>query len=117
MLAGAANRPARRRAGELLEQLGLAGRLHHQPAQLSGGEAQRVAVARALANQPRLLLADEPTGNLDPATSQTVFAALHELVRSSGVAALIATHNLGMTRHMDKVMEVKDGRLEERPAN
>jgi lipoprotein-releasing system ATP-binding protein len=117
MMAGAGKRAARRRAGELLEQLGLAGRLHHQPAQLSGGEAQRVAVARALANQPRLLLADEPTGNLDPATSQTVFAALHELVRSSGVAALIATHNLGMTQHMDKVMEVKDGRLEERPAN
>ena len=117
MMAGAGKRAARGRARDLLSELGLAERLHHQPAQLSGGEAQRVAVARALANQPRLLLADEPTGNLDPATSQTVFAALHDLVRSSGVAALIATHNLAMTRHMDRVMELKDGRLEEQPAN
>jgi lipoprotein-releasing system ATP-binding protein len=117
MMAGAGDRAARRRARELLGQLGLAERLHHQPAQLSGGEAQRVAVARALANRPRLLLADEPTGNLDPTTSQTVFAALHDLVRSSGVAALIATHNLAMTQHMDKVLALKDGRLEESPTN
>jgi lipoprotein-releasing system ATP-binding protein len=117
MMAGSGRRAARRRAQELLGELGLSARLQHQPAQLSGGEAQRVAVARALANRPRLLLADEPTGNLDPATSQTVFAALHDLVRSSGVAALIATHNLAMTRHMDKVIELSDGRLVERAVN
>jgi len=112
MIAGGARRSARARARELLRELGLAGRLHHQPAQLSGGEAQRVAVARALANRPRLLLADEPTGNLDPATSEAVFASLHDLVRATGVAALIATHNIAMTRHMDRVLALKDGRLE-----
>jgi lipoprotein-releasing system ATP-binding protein len=90
----------------------LAARLNHQPAQLSGGEQQRVAVARALANRPRLLLADEPTGNLDPATSEAVFASLHDLVRATGVAALIATHNLAMATHMDRVLALKDGRLE-----
>lgn len=113
MIAGKSKRNARARADELLRGLGLGERLRHQPAQLSGGEAQRVAVARALANQPRLLLADEPTGNLDPTTSETVFAALHDLVRMSGVAALIATHNLAMTRHMDRVMALEDGRLRE----
>jgi lipoprotein-releasing system ATP-binding protein len=111
MIAGGSQRAARSRAGRLLAELGLARRLHHQPAQLSGGEQQRVAVARALANRPRLLLADEPTGNLDPATSEAVFANLHELVRTSGVAALIATHNLAMARHMDRVLVLKDGRL------
>ena len=88
----------------------------HQPAQMSGGEQQRVAVARALANRPRLLLADEPTGNLDPATSQTVFEALHRLVKDTGVAALIATHNMELAGHMDRVFALKDGHLEERPA-
>jgi len=113
MMAGGSKTEARRRSRELLTQLGLAERLHHQPAQLSGGEAQRVAVARALTNHPRLLLADEPTGNLDPATSEAVFANLHDLVRATGVAALIATHNIAMVRHMDRVLELKDGRLEE----
>ena len=113
MIAGKSRRAARERAHSLLVQLGLGERLRHQPAQLSGGEAQRVAVARALANRPRLLLADEPTGNLDPATSETVFAALHDLVRQTGVAALIATHNLAMTRHMDRVMALEGGRLRE----
>ena len=112
MIAGGSWRAARKRARELLTDLGLAARLHHQPAQLSGGEAQRVAVARALANRPKLLLADEPTGNLDPATSEAVFAGLHDLVRGTGVAALIATHNIAMTRHMDRVLVLKDGRLE-----
>ncbi|MEO8926642.1 MAG: ABC transporter ATP-binding protein [Caulobacteraceae bacterium] len=114
MIAGQSRRDARRRAETLLTQLGLADRLRHQPAQLSGGEQQRVAVARALTNAPRLLLADEPTGNLDPATSQAVFQNLHDLVRATGVAALVATHNLDMARHMDRVLALKDGRLVER---
>jgi len=113
MIAGKSRRQARARAEALLGQLGLADRLGHQPAQLSGGEQQRVAVARALTNAPRLLLADEPTGNLDPATSQAVFQNLHDLVRATGVAALVATHNLGMAKHMDRVLALKDGRLVE----
>jgi len=111
LIAGGSRRQARERAGDLLSQLGLAERLDHKPAQLSGGEQQRVAVARALANAPRLLLADEPTGNLDPATSEAVFQNLHDLVRATGVAALIATHNMEMARHMDRVLTLKDGRL------
>ena len=99
-----------------LGSLGLAERVLHQPAQMSGGEQQRVALARALANQPRLLLADEPTGNLDPGTSQTVFEALQKLVKDTGVAALIATHNMELAGHMDRVFALKDGHLEERPA-
>ncbi|MGV8928910.1 MAG: ABC transporter ATP-binding protein [Brevundimonas sp.] len=115
-IAGVAQTQARERASEVLVALGLGERLTHQPAQLSGGEQQRVAVARALANRPRLLLADEPTGNLDPATSQTVFEALHRLVKDTGVAALIATHNMELAGHMDRVFALKDGHLEERPA-
>jgi lipoprotein-releasing system ATP-binding protein len=115
-IAGVGLADARARAEELLTQLGLGDRLTHQPAQMSGGERQRVAVARALANRPRLLLADEPTGNLDPATSQTVFEALHDVVKSNGVAALIATHNMELAGHMDRVFALKDGHLEERPA-
>ncbi len=115
-IAGVKPAEARARAEEVLTALGLGGRLSHQPAQLSGGEQQRVAVARALANRPRLLLADEPTGNLDPATSQTVFEALHRLVKDTGVAALIATHNMELAGHMDRVFALKDGHLEERPA-
>jgi len=115
-IAGVAQPQARARAAEVLAALGLGERLTHQPAQLSGGEQQRVAVARALANRPRLLLADEPTGNLDPATSQTVFEALHRLVKDTGVAALIATHNMELAGHMDRVFALKDGHLEERPA-
>ncbi|MGI8839425.1 MAG: ABC transporter ATP-binding protein [Caulobacteraceae bacterium] len=113
MMAGKSRLQARRRAGTLLGQLGLADRLSHQPAQLSGGEQQRVAVARALTNAPRLLLADEPTGNLDPTTSQAVFQNLRDLVHQTGVAALVATHNLDMARHMDRVLALKDGRLVE----
>ena len=111
LIAGRKRGAARERARTLLMDLGLAARLDHQPAQLSGGEQQRVAVARALTNQPRLLLADEPTGNLDPATSEAVFQNLHDLVRATGVAALIATHNLEMAKHMDRVLVLKDGRL------
>ena len=115
-IAGVKQAEARARAEETLTALGLGERLTHQPAQMSGGEQQRVAVARALANRPRLLLADEPTGNLDPATSQTVFEALHRLVKDTGVAALIATHNMELAGHMDRVFALKDGHLEERPA-
>ena len=119
MIAGRARRVAEARARGLLRELGLGDRLTHQPAQLSGGEQQRVAVARALANAPRLLLCDEPTGNLDPVTSLSVFQNLHDLARQRGVAALVATHNLELTRYMDRVMGLRDGclvRLERRPA-
>lgn len=112
MIAGASRKAARERAFFLLEQLGLAERVKHQPAQLSGGEQQRVAIARALANSPRLLLADEPTGNLDPHTSAAVFENLYALARATGVAALVATHNLELARHMDRVLGLKDGKLE-----
>ena len=115
MIAGASRALARDRGRGLLGALGLAERTHHQPPQLSGGEQQRVAIARALANAPRLVLADEPTGNLDPATSGAVFEALYDLVRQQKVAALIATHNLELARHMDRVFALKDGRLEEQP--
>jgi lipoprotein-releasing system ATP-binding protein len=112
MIAGQTRKAAGERARALLSELGLRDRTDHQPAQLSGGEQQRVAVARALANSPRLLLADEPTGNLDPATSTAVFDNLYELARNTGVAALVATHNLELARHMDRVLALKDGRLE-----
>jgi lipoprotein-releasing system ATP-binding protein len=115
MIAGASRPAARKRAEALLGELGLSERLDHQPAQLSGGEQQRVAIARALANGPQLLLADEPTGNLDTKTSGAVFDSLYRLVRSQGVAALIATHNLELAGHMDRVYALKDGRLEEQP--
>ncbi len=113
-IAGAPEREARTRAEALLTRLGLAERLDHQPAQLSGGEQQRTAIARALANRPRLILADEPTGNLDPETSQSVFQALFDLARTEGVACLIATHNLQLASYMDRVFTLTDGRLVER---
>jgi len=113
MIAGKSRKIAQDRARELLVSLGLGDRTHHAPPQLSGGEQQRVAVARALANSPRLLLADEPTGNLDPTTSAAVFDSLYALARSSGVAALVATHNLALAAHMDRVFALKDGHLEE----
>ena len=114
MIAGAARKAATVRAEAILAELGLAERTHHQPAQLSGGEQQRVAIGRALANSPRLLLADEPTGNLDPATSAAVFDSLYALVRKTGVAALVATHNVDLAGRMDRVYALKDGRLEVR---
>jgi len=101
---------------DILEWVGLSDKLDAGPATLSGGEQQRVAIARALANSPRLLLADEPTGNLDPVTSQAVFEALRELAKTTGVAALIATHNMELPGHMDRVFALKDGHLEQRAA-
>ena len=95
-----------------LTEVGLASRMRHYPAELSGGQQQRVAIARALAGTPRLLLADEPTGNLDPATSTAVFDSLYALARSTGVAALVATHNIELAGRMDRVLALKDGHLE-----
>lgn len=100
------------RATELLTALGLAGRLHHRPSQLSGGEQQRVAVARALANKPELVLADEPTGNLDEATADKVLGEFVRLVRGEGSSALIATHNERLANRMDRVLRLHDGVLE-----
>ncbi|MDE0698327.1 MAG: ABC transporter ATP-binding protein [Boseongicola sp.] len=102
---------ARARAEELLTRVGLGERVEHRPAALSGGEQQRVAFCRALANGPKVLLADEPTGNLDPATSQDVFAALMELVRGTGLAAVIATHNRELASIMDRIVRLEDGKL------
>jgi lipoprotein-releasing system ATP-binding protein len=116
LILGRSRAEARVRAEELLTRLGLAERMHHQPAQMSGGEQQRVAIARALANQPRLILADEPTGNLDPATSGSVFQSLFDLVRIQGVAALVATHNMELAGYMDRVFALKEGHLAEREA-
>jgi len=104
---------AEARARALLASVGLSARESHRPSALSGGEQQRVAFCRALANRPALLLADEPTGNLDPATSETVFAALMELVRSTGLSALIATHNLDLARRMDRMLRLEGGALVE----
>ena len=103
---GVADGAARARATELLERVGLTARADHRPAALSGGEQQRVAFCRALANAPALLLADEPTGNLDPATSDRVFDVLMTLVRQTGMAALIATHNLDLAARMDRVVRL-----------
>ncbi len=111
MIAGRPAAAARDRARTLLTRMGLQDRLGHQPAQLSGGEQQRVAIARALANRPALILADEPTGNLDPVTSTAVFDALKAQVRSEGVTALVATHNLELASHMDRVFAVQSGGL------
>jgi lipoprotein-releasing system ATP-binding protein len=102
---------AQARAMSLLDSVGVAARAGHRPSAMSGGEQQRVAFCRALANAPRLLLADEPTGNLDPATSDTVFEALVGLVRETGLAALIATHNLELAARMDRVLRLDTGRL------
>ena len=99
------------RAAHLLATVGVGARADHRPAALSGGEQQRVAFCRALANEPQLLLADEPTGNLDPATSETVFAALLDLARSTGLAALIATHNLELAARMDRILRLDQGQL------
>ena len=110
-IAGKRRDAAESDATRLLMHLGLGQRLTHRPSQLSGGEQQRVAIARALANRPRILLADEPTGNLDGRTAGGVFAALAELVRSEGLAALIATHNLELAARMDRSLVFHDGKL------
>lgn len=111
LLAGVKKNQARARAGHLLGQMGLGERLEHLPAELSGGEQQRVAIARALSNEPRILLADEPTGNLDPKTSKRVFADLLALAKKEGLSALIATHNMELTRQMDRVYVMDKGTL------
>ena len=111
LIAGRKRKEAMAEAERLLGIMGLADRIYHQPAQLSGGEQQRVAIARAMINNPILILADEPTGNLDPDTSTVVFAALSELVRNEGAAALIATHNLELAKYMDRVMALDHGKL------
>ena len=116
MIAGVDKPQARERAKAILETLGLGERLAHQPGQLSGGEQQRVAVARALANQPRVVLADEPTGNLDPETSAAVSKSLFDLAHQTGVALIIATHNMDMARHMDRVFALRDKHLVENRA-
>lgn len=99
------------KAAWLLTKLGLKDRMMHRPAELSGGEQQRIAIARALANDPKLLLADEPTGNLDPHTSDNVFLELLDIVKETGLSALIATHNLELAGKMDRQLQLKDGKL------
>jgi lipoprotein-releasing system ATP-binding protein len=111
MAAGHGRHAATARAAELLGRVRLEDRRHHRPAALSGGEQQRVAICRALANRPRLLLADEPTGNLDPETASRVFAVLLEVVHETGLAALIATHNAELAARMDRVLRLESGRV------
>src|SRR5262249_37055966 len=113
MVRGLPKIEARNRAAELLSYLGLKDRLTHRPAELSGGEQQRVAIARAVANAPRILLADEPTGNLDPHTADHVFDALTQLVHASGLAAIIATHNLDLASRMDRRVTLREGAVVE----
>jgi lipoprotein-releasing system ATP-binding protein len=108
---GTGQSAAQSRARELLAHVGVGHRADHRPAELSGGEQQRVAFCRALANQPKLLLADEPTGNLDPATADQVFEALMALVRDTGLSALIATHNMELAARMDRVVRLEAGHL------
>ncbi|WP_417693195.1 ABC transporter ATP-binding protein [Roseibium sp.] len=111
MIAGLAKKEAAVRAKELLDYMRLGDRARHRPSELSGGEQQRVAIARAVANAPRLLLLDEPTGNLDPVTADYVFDALYALVRASGVAALFATHNMELARRMNRCVTLQGGVL------
>ena len=111
MVAGISKSLARERAIELLSYMRLEHRAEHRPSELSGGEQQRVAIARAVANTPSLLLADEPTGNLDPETSDHVFAILYKLVRETGLAALIATHNHDLARQMDRAVTLESGKI------
>lgn len=113
MIAGLGAPEARKRAHDLLAMVGLSQRASHRPARLSGGEQQRVAMARALANAPRLLIADEPTGNLDPHTAEDVFDMLQRLVRGVRLAALVATHNLDLAARMDRVLLLRDGVVED----
>jgi lipoprotein-releasing system ATP-binding protein len=111
MIAAVPRPDARRKAEMLLQRVGLGERLGHRPARLSGGEQQRVAIVRALANDPKILLADEPTGNLDHVTADGVMATLIEIVRDSGLAALIATHNLDLAHRLDRIVALEDGQL------
>jgi len=111
LIAGLSREVARERARQLLAMVGLAERESHRPARLSGGEQQRVAIVRAIANAPRVLLADEPTGNLDRDTAQNVFMQLHAIVRQTGLAALVATHNQELARRTDRVLELSAGQV------
>ncbi|MET0437061.1 MAG: ABC transporter ATP-binding protein [Devosia sp.] len=111
LIAGKSPADSNARAMELLDMLGVAPRAAHRPAELSGGEQQRVAIARAAANHPRVILADEPTGNLDPATSDLVFQALQGLIRTEGAAALIATHNHELAKRADRIVTIKNGKV------
>lgn len=113
MILGKSRLAAEQRARELLSSMGLGERVDHRPAELSGGEQQRTAICRGIANAPKLLLADEPTGNLDPTTSERVFRELIDLIHRTGVAALIATHNMDLARRMDRVLRLADGLLVE----
>ncbi len=113
MIRGLSRKEAQKRGSELLSYLGLKDRMTHRPAELSGGEQQRVAIARAVANAPRILLADEPTGNLDPHTAEHVFETLRQLVKASGLAAIIATHNLDLARRMDRRVTIQEGKVVE----
>ena len=112
-VAGVSFTDARKRARDLLARVGLQNRFDHRPARLSGGEQQRVAIARGLANRPNLLLADEPTGNLDPETAETVFKLLLSITREEGMAALIATHNLDLGSRMDRIVRLENGAIHE----
>ncbi len=111
MVGGMKRAAAREKAETLLAEMGLTDRARHQPGQMSGGEQQRVAIARALVNDPRLVIADEPTGNLDPATTERVFQSLIRMARSEGAAVLVATHNMALTQHMDRVLTLENGKL------
>lgn len=111
LIAGVKRKDAEAEARRLLTLMGLGERVEHQPGQLSGGEQQRTAIARALANNPNILLADEPTGNLDPKTSDVVFDALLKLVRNEGLSALIATHDQRLANRMDRILVIRDQRL------
>jgi lipoprotein-releasing system ATP-binding protein len=111
LIRGVGRVSAEERATELLGMMGLGQRLDHRPAQLSGGEQQRTAIARALANRPRIVLADEPTGNLDPSTAAMVFRELLELIEHTGVAALIATHNMDLAKRMHRILRLEGGLL------
>ncbi len=113
LIAGLSKAEAKERAGQLLEYMRIGHRAEHRPSELSGGEQQRVAIARAVANAPRVLLADEPTGNLDPKTASYVFDALEALVRQSGLAALIATHNHDLAARMDRRVTIEGGKVVE----
>ena len=113
MLTGLHRDEAATRADQLLSMVGLEDRKTHRPGQLSGGEQQRIAIARAVSNAPSLLLADEPTGNLDPETAQDVFAHLTKIIRTTGTAALIVTHNIELAKKMDRILTIRDGDLTE----
>src|SRR3546814_12058415 len=117
MIAGVAKSKARSKAAALLASVGLAERASHRPGRLSGGEQQRAAIARGLANDPSILLADEPTGNLDPDTADGLFAGLLHLVRDGGLAAVIATHNLDPPHHLDHTLRPEPGSIREADRN